>query len=69
MKAMGQYRSIVAAGDRPLYATKPYFGRREIGLVAVRKVVTQILVKGLGGMPGPNGLFWINVEPRDLVSQ
>jgi hypothetical protein len=51
---------MFAGGSTLLYATKPYFGRREVGLVQVRRVVTQILVWSLGE------LAWINVDPSDL---
>ncbi len=60
MKPMGRYRFVFAGGSTLLYATKPYFGRREVGLVQVRRVVTQILVWSLGE------LAWINVDPSDL---
>ena len=62
MKPMGRYRFVLASGPKLLYATKPYFGRRDVGLISVRRVVTQILVWSLGE------LAWINVDPSDLAN-
>ena len=62
MKPMGRYRFVLAGGPKLLYATKPYFGRRDVGLISVRRVVTQILVWSLGE------LAWINVDPSGLAN-
>lgn len=52
--AVGEYRSIIAGGDHPLYSWSPVFGFREgeFGL--------QVLVNSIGGRA------WINAAEADV---
>ena len=57
---VGYYRFVWAGGENPRYTKGPYYDRREVGLVATKQVVTQVLVGSLREM------VWINVDPSDL---
>lgn len=61
---IGRYRFILA-GCAPgfgglTYGWSPYYGVRRVGLLSIKREVTQILVDCLGG------LTWININPADL---
>lgn len=62
MQRIGQHRRLFLKGEKKgedVYSVKPYFAIRTVGLLSVKKDVTQILINCL------DRLMWINVNPSD----
>ena len=70
---VGQYNFCFASSpDGPLYAARPFYGIRHVGLRSIKRYVLQIQVKAIGGMDQtgtpPNCLAWINIDPADVLT-
>lgn len=54
---IGTYRTCLGLG---LHGTRPFYGRRFKYLPLIDRTLHQVQVSGF------NGLFWINVDERDI---